>query len=44
MRIILLFSVLAFGTVIGTNVITSVSEMQDARMEQFCQIDAKYCK
>lgn len=37
MRIALLAVVVFFGTLIGTNAITSVSEMQDAKMTRFCE-------
>ena len=37
MRVILLAVVVTFGTVIGVNGINNVSEMQDAKMTQFCQ-------
>ena len=37
MRIILLAVVVTFGTVIGVNAIDNVSEMQDAKMQQFCK-------
>ena len=36
MRIALLAVVVFFGTLIGTNAITSVSEMQDAKMQKLC--------
>ena len=37
MRFILLAFVVTFGTVIGVNAINNVSEMQDAKLIQFCQ-------
>ena len=37
MRIIFLAVVVTFGTMIGVNGINNVSEMQDAKMQQFCK-------
>ena len=36
MRIALLALTVFFGTLIGTQAITSVSEMQDAKMQKLC--------
>lgn len=37
MRIALLLATIVAGGFIGTNAITAVSQMQDAKMERFCQ-------
>jgi len=37
MRFALLIATLIAGGFIGTNAITAVSQMQDTRMERFCQ-------
>jgi len=37
MRLILLFLVVFFGSIIGTSAINSVTKMQDAKMTRFCE-------
>ncbi len=44
MRIVLVLGVLAFGAVIGTNLINSVDQIQQDKMDQICQIDPSYCQ
>ncbi len=43
MRIILVAGVLLIGTHIGINLINNVSDMQDAKMQQLCEVDSSYC-
>ena len=37
MRLILLAFVVIFGSIIGTNAITSFSNLQDAKQQRFCK-------
>jgi hypothetical protein len=43
MRIALVFATLFFGLSIGSQAIATVSEVQEKRADQFCQVDPNYC-
>ena len=43
MRIALVFATLFFGIHIGSQAIATVSEVQEKRADQFCQVDPNYC-
>jgi hypothetical protein len=44
MRIALLFATLFFGFHFGSQAVATVSEVQEQRADQLCQIDSNYCK
>ena len=44
MRIALVFATLFFGLSIGSQAIATVSELQERRADQFCQVDPNLCQ
>ena len=44
MRIALVFATLFFGISIGSQAVATVSELQERRADQFCQVDSNLCQ